>query len=694
MMQTTSDEGEKKTGSGVASVGETRKNRTFAKVVKGEIQKNATGLGKLVASAKLAESNATARKKIATLPASFSLRTAAKNALNSSAFMRRPVDISLPTNNPDDLVPPAVAKEVIQNYLLPLFERKGIPIPGRPPSVTAGKENNMSFLHELRLSDQLLVELGKTKKKSLETLDNLKKSEKLQVHLKKDMGELISNSQNVILELKMLRFQESNVQVKTRSLERACAELQAKLKQQMETLNEQKKENYRLSRRLFEEERQVERLSQVVAQNQNASSLSKLTNDVLAEQVKNLHSAVTTLSDLDSLQSQLVTNRVEFSERMNNDHATKEYAEITLARMVDERNYIDTVKRELLTNEQWLVSEHARLTNELEEQKTRGQADLMALFDEKECLRKERDKIEKKLKDVGENRDKLKQKMKKYRARRTRFDHQESKTCKKCGKDYGEADNFNWSCRTHQSDFGGEMWWCCGKLGKGAIGCKFAKHESKEDDDDLDEQERKEKAERDIVMRNLNVRCYSCAEVGHKSRDCTRDPNLRTNYQQSKELSRISQLALASRKLVRLMGGKEVAALVNSKCGYDVLGNAAKEETIDKPFASLVDWAWTFHRKKRMHGELEVPQGSASGSLPMARSFLYESSEDPSDPASDADEKEEEEDDDELEEEDEEFDEELEEDGLIFDPDEENEDESDGEQYEEDIGGELHNEPE
>ena len=36
-------------------------------------------------------------------------------------------------------------------------------------------------------------------------------------------------------------------------------------------------------------------------------------------------------------------------------------------------------------------------------------------------------------------------------------------TCKKCGKDYNDKENFNWSCRTHKSDWSGEMWFCCGK---------------------------------------------------------------------------------------------------------------------------------------------------------------------------------------------------------------------------------------
>jgi len=37
------------------------------------------------------------------------------------------------------------------------------------------------------------------------------------------------------------------------------------------------------------------------------------------------------------------------------------------------------------------------------------------------------------------------------------------------------------------------MWWCCGKRGKDAPGCKFSKHESKDDEEeahDLDENDK------------------------------------------------------------------------------------------------------------------------------------------------------------------------------------------------------------
>ena len=76
--------------------------------------------------------------------------------------------------------------------------------------------------------------------------------------------------------------------------------------------------------------------------------------------------------------------------------------------------------------------------------------------------------------------------IKKLKMRRGKFD-EGSKVCKKCSKDFMEKENFNWSCSTHQSEFSGEMWWCCGKNAKEARGCKFSKHEKQDEDEDEDE---------------------------------------------------------------------------------------------------------------------------------------------------------------------------------------------------------------
>ncbi len=105
--------------------------------------------------------------------------------------------------------------------------------------------------------------------------------------------------------------------------------------------------------------------------------------------------------------------------------------------------------------------------------------------------------------------------------------------CRNCGKDFNEKENFNWSCRTHYSEFGGEVWWCCLKKGQKALGCKFDKHDGKEQEDEEEEDEEKKK------LQNKNTRCNCCKELGHFIEDCPRDPNLRTNADPSEEEERI-----------------------------------------------------------------------------------------------------------------------------------------------------------
>jgi hypothetical protein len=48
--------------------------------------------------------------------------------------------------------------------------------------------------------------------------------------------------------------------------------------------------------------------------------------------------------------------------------------------------------------------------------------------------------------------------------------------CTNCSQYYKEANNFNWSCKTHTSPWQGEMYWCCGRNKKNAPGCKTQKH--------------------------------------------------------------------------------------------------------------------------------------------------------------------------------------------------------------------------
>lgn len=113
--------------------------------------------------------------------------------------------------------------------------------------------------------------------------------------------------------------------------------------------------------------------------------------------------------------------------------------------------------------------------------------------------------------------------------------------CKNCNNEFNDKENFNWSCRTHRSEWSGEIWWCCGKKGKEAAGCKFGKHESRNDKEEDDEFLKDNVGEDGTAKFE---RCLCCKELGHKTECCSRDPNMKTGtdaYQESARISRIKE---------------------------------------------------------------------------------------------------------------------------------------------------------
>ena len=129
----------------------------------------------------------------------------------------------------------------------------------------------------------------------------------------------------------------------------------------------------------------------------------------------------------------------------------------------------------------------------------------------------------------------MRERMKKLKQKKGKLDILQ-KVCKNCGKDYIEKDNFKWSCRTHRSDYSGEIYWCCGKPGKDTPGCKYSQHESKEEEED-------EEADSGNVSKQVkNIRCFCCKEIGHTIDSCPRDPNIRTNEPSEEDFMRIQKM--------------------------------------------------------------------------------------------------------------------------------------------------------
>lgn len=101
-----------------------------------------------------------------------------------------------------------------------------------------------------------------------------------------------------------------------------------------------------------------------------------------------------------------------------------------------------------------------------------------------------------------------------------------TKTCKICTADYLESENFKWSCRTHKSEYSGEMYWCCGKANREALGCKFDIHQAR--NDDLEEDEQTLEGMQGLARKQSKQVCKCCKETGHAANKCENDPNYHT----------------------------------------------------------------------------------------------------------------------------------------------------------------------
>lgn len=135
---------------------------------------------------------------------------------------------------------------------------------------------------------------------------------------------------------------------------------------------------------------------------------------------------------------------------------------------------------------------------------------------------------------MADEMDKLQMRLKKLRLQKGRFLSTNTKMCNNCKKDFKDSENYNWSCRVHQSQWSGEMWWCCGKTSQNALGCKFSKHiVVREDDEDAEVRE---------LQDSKLQKCMCCKEQGHAIEQCPRDPNVKTRGNYENEVIRLQNL--------------------------------------------------------------------------------------------------------------------------------------------------------
>lgn len=205
-------------------------------------------------------------------------------------------------------------------------------------------------------------------------------------------------------------------------------------------------------------------------------NLSCLENQILKDKIVGLHDTMKSLllekSDL-HLCKEYLNMLISYAKKIEN-----ELEDIT-------KQYYQSIQAKDETNQQviLLFDSNTTLTDAMDKIISKYKQKVQNMKETNEKITEEREKFkisletsESNLKIVTDELDKLRQKIKQVKFRQGEDENE--KICKNCKKIYNSQENFNWSCKIHSSLYSGEIWWCCGKSGSDAPGCKICMHES------------------------------------------------------------------------------------------------------------------------------------------------------------------------------------------------------------------------
>jgi len=442
-------------------------------------------------------------------------------------------------------VSPDLASQVVKDYLLPMFQlHPKSSLSQYQRSALTHRNNTSTSLEtvsgtvyaELKLSDLLRTELEDVKEELERRTKRMKEAEQGKISANADVSRLNQRLSALESHQKQLTLHLTLSQRQHQLHDLHTSQLQSELQTYKDLYTACDEEKKQLSSALHEEKALCDKLRNRATELEQGNALMKMECDIMGERLKGLYKAVDGVAGKEAPEVVLGAEVEKLARVMR--ELTVFHGEVmdSLDKSVKERDSLRSDCAEIASYRKELQSEKERVVVLARERITTLSTDLSTAKDHITSLQADLSKAEKRFKDLEDEYNRLRDKVKQNRLKRKQYGETEIKVCRWCQKEFTEGENFNWSCRTHTSEFGDQMYWCCGKTSKEAKGCQTRKHESKDEDEDAKDREEVQR------LRDANVRCSSCKEIGHRPSDCPKDPNVRSNVDLSQELKRLTDL--------------------------------------------------------------------------------------------------------------------------------------------------------
>jgi chromosome segregation ATPase len=202
--------------------------------------------------------------------------------------------------------------------------------------------------------------------------------------------------------------------VRNEQLEHETRFLIRKNEEITEEITQLSKEFFELKETYSLQERKLNDATQKLVDGHDSITIFRIENDVLSDQIQAFHRALTEAQQKHDV---LMNRNSELEKQVTELKKQNESLVKDLKRTTQEKMELEKSNEVLLKSTNQLLTEKNRLVIEMEERRIKSHNDTIAQFDEKELIRKERDKLEKKVRDITDDKDKLKGRLNKYRAR-------------------------------------------------------------------------------------------------------------------------------------------------------------------------------------------------------------------------------------------------------------------------------------